>query len=87
MPHVPLRAMSRTSRSRVDWKPLIIAIFGSWLTLFAQLMVGITEDGTILREARNPTLCKVNKSIFPRYCDFIIYSSLFNSSPIRYLIS
>ena len=64
MQHVPLRAMSRTSRSRVDWKPLTIAIFGSWLTLFAQLMVGITEDGTILRETRNPTLRKVNKCLF-----------------------
>lgn len=66
MPHVPLRAMSRTSRSREDWKPLIIVAFGSWLTLFAQLMVGITEVGLTLREARNPTLRKANKSIFPR---------------------
>lgn len=87
MPHVPLRAMSRTSRSRVDWKPLTIATFGSWLTLFAQLIVGITEVGLTLREARNPTLCKVNKSVFPRYCGSIIYSSLFSSSPMRYLIS
>lgn len=66
MPHVPLRIMSRTSHSRVDWKPLIIAAFGLWLTLFAQLIVGITEVGLTLREARNPTLRKVNKSIFPR---------------------
>lgn len=87
MPHVPLRTMSRTSRSSVDWKPLTIATFGSWLTLFVQLIVGITEDGTTLREARNPTLCRINKSIFPRYCGFFIYSLLFSSSPTRYLIS
>ena len=87
MPHVPLRAMSRTSRSRGDWKPLMIAIFRSWLTLLAQLIVGITEDGTTLREARNPTLRKVSKSIFPRYCGSIIYSSLFSSSPTRYFMS
>ena len=65
IPHRPLRRMSRTSRSILEWNPLTMATLSRFATSVAQSRVSNTESEAILLDAKKPIFLRSRSDMTP----------------------